>query len=337
MAARLKALETEHVLLCLPASETARSTTTGVVPAEIAALLPGECAGEEARQYRDALAVDGWQGVVTAFTAPSPAQFPTRLLARILMQREEVFAVLAVGFIPGSAGEAEKRLQALFERGILTDLVAAKSEGAPVQIRFVLGFSEETPRLLGKEEQPSLAMTGGGLLVAAEVLRSSTVAGFARAALRHFLRGGAFSELIVPGAPLLQKPSACFVTIRKDGEMRGSAGTLSPTRGTLAEEIRFNTLAAATQGAYPVLKEELSLLSLYVDIPERPQQITDTTGLDPTTYGLILRCRGRLGIALPAFTEMSPELQYELAAGQARLQPGDAVELWCFTTTRYGE
>jgi AMMECR1 domain-containing protein len=49
---------------------------------------------------------------------------------------------------------------------------------------------------------------------------------------------------------LVNRRAGTFVTLHKDGDLRGCIGTITPTRTTLADEIIGNAILAATEDPY---------------------------------------------------------------------------------------
>lgn len=102
-------------------------------------------------------------------------------------------------------------------------------------------------------------------------------------------------KIIEPSSDLpkefFERKSGVFVTIKKDGELRGCIGTYLPTRKNIAEEIIHNAVAAATEDYRfgPIQKEELSHLSYTVYILNPPELIKDISELDPKKYGIIIK------------------------------------------------
>ena len=75
----------------------------------------------------------------------------------------------------------------------------------------------------------------------------------------------------------LEKKAGTFVTIMKNGELRGCIGTYLPTRENIAEEVIYNAIAAATEDYRfgPIQEEELPYLSYTVYILNEPELIKD--------------------------------------------------------------
>ena len=102
-------------------------------------------------------------------------------------------------------------------------------------------------------------------------------------------------KFIVPPSDLpqefLAKKSGVFVTIKKEGKLRGCVGTYLPTQENIAQEVIKNAVSAATQDYRfgPIREEELPLLSYTVYILSKPELIRDKLELDPKKYGIIVK------------------------------------------------
>ena len=125
----------------------------------------------------------------------------------------------------------------------------------------------------------------------------------ARAALEHRVRTG--RPLPLPeGLPeeLLSRRAGAFVSIKKNGQLRGCIGTIAPTRGSLAEEIAANAVSAGLHDPRfsPVRPDELPELIYDVDVLGDPEPVDGREELDPHRYGVIVSAPGgRRGLLLP--------------------------------------
>jgi len=114
----------------------------------------------------------------------------------------------------------------------------------------------------------------------------------AKSAVENYIEKG---EMIVlpSGFPkeYLTKKAGVFVTIEKEGKLRGCIGTYLPTEENIAKEIIRNAVVAATEDYRfgPVKKEELPFLSYTIYILNEPELIKDIKELDPKKYGIIVR------------------------------------------------
>jgi len=136
----------------------------------------------------------------------------------------------------------------------------------------------------------------------------------------------------------LHEKAAAFVSLKKDGMLRGCIGTIRPTRETLAEEIIHNAISAAQRDPRfpPVGEEELEDLDISVDVLSEPEPIPDISYLDPRRYGVIVQKGTRIGLLLPDLEGVdSAEQQVEIACNKAGIMPGEDVRLYRFTVDRF--
>jgi len=89
----------------------------------------------------------------------------------------------------------------------------------------------------------------------------------------------------------LKRKAGIFVTIMKNGGLRGCIGTYLPTKENVAKEIIANAIAAATEDYRfgPIQKEELPHFSYTVYILSEPELVKNIKDLDPKKYGLIVK------------------------------------------------
>lgn len=149
---------------------------------------------------------------------------------------------------------------------------------------------------------------------------------------------------IVPpdGLPeeLLQTRAGCFVSLKKDGELRGCIGTILPTKGSLAQEICANAISAGRHDPrfHKVEKDELPELVYSVDVLTTPEAIGGTGELDPKRYGVIVSTPdGRRGLLLPDLDGIdTPEEQVRIAAQKGGINPNEeGVQLERFEVVRH--
>lgn len=88
-----------------------------------------------------------------------------------------------------------------------------------------------------------------------------------------------------------EKKSGTFVTIERDGSLRGCIGTYLPTKKNIAQEIIHNAVAAATEDYRfgPIQKEKLPFLSYTVYLLGKPELVKDVKELNPKKYGIIVK------------------------------------------------
>ena len=156
-----------------------------------------------------------------------------------------------------------------------------------------------------------------------------------REAIETYLRT---HRLIDPPQPIpldLQAPSAVFVTLRKDGELRGCVGSVHPTEPTAAHElIRYAVASAVRDPRFdPVRLDEVGALTIKVQLLDAPEAVPDISGLDPQTYGIIVRRGDRQALLLPGIEGIdTPEQQLRAACDKAGISRNAPVELERFRT-----
>ncbi|MCZ2846097.1 MAG: AmmeMemoRadiSam system protein A [Candidatus Bathyarchaeota archaeon] len=114
----------------------------------------------------------------------------------------------------------------------------------------------------------------------------------AMSAVKKYIKEG---KIISPSDELsqefLNKKAGTFVTLEKNGKLRGCIGTYLPIKESIAEEVISNAITAATKDYRfgPVSEEELPTLSCNVYILSEPELVKDIKELDPKEYGVIVR------------------------------------------------
>jgi len=114
----------------------------------------------------------------------------------------------------------------------------------------------------------------------------------AKEAIENFIKEGKIISVSENfSKEFLERKAGTFVTIEKNGNLRGCIGTYLPIRKNIAEEIISNAIAAATEDYRfgPISKEELPYLSCTVYILSEPELVKDISELDPKKYGLIVK------------------------------------------------
>lgn len=148
-----------------------------------------------------------------------------------------------------------------------------------------------------------------------------------------------------PLPPALLEPSAAFVTIRENGELRGCIGLLR-FDVPLWENVREAAAAAALDDPrfYSVTPDELPKLDLEVSVLEPPVEIADPALFRAGRHGIIIEKGSRRGLLLP---QVAPEMgwgELEMLDGvcaKAGLPPGAwrdrSAKLYIFESTCFGE
>lgn len=152
-----------------------------------------------------------------------------------------------------------------------------------------------------------------------------------------------------PAAFPLRTQAASFVTLTREGELRGCIGSIAAHRA-LAEDVAANAIGAAfrdprfapvTPALLPDLRIKIAVLSKAQDM-----RITDEADalarIEPGLDGLILSSAGRRGLFLPAVWDSLPEPRafleaLKLKAGLPRGHWAADLTLQRFRVESFGE
>jgi len=159
----------------------------------------------------------------------------------------------------------------------------------------------------------------------------------ATGSVRAFVRTGAMLPVPSPSIPELAVKAGVFVSIKKDGHLRGCVGTFSPAQGTVAEEIIANAIKSASEDPRfpPITEDELDSLTISVDVLSAPEDCSEAE-LDPSRFGVIVQSGWRRGLLLPDLEGVdSVEDQLSIVKRKADIAPGEPVQLSRFTVERH--
>ena len=120
--------------------------------------------------------------------------------------------------------------------------------------------------------------------------------------------------------PNLTAHRACFVTLRRDKQLRGCIGSLEPRRA-LVDDVNDNAVSAAVNDTRfrPVQESELPFLHYSISVLDLPRVLRGVAVPDLPAYlqqhkpGLIIEYRGRRSTFLPSVWEELPDPEDFLA------------------------
>jgi len=138
--------------------------------------------------------------------------------------------------------------------------------------------------------------------------------------------------------PEMQEKAGVFVSLHRQGDLRGCIGTFAPTTENVAEEIIRNAIESATGDPRfpPLADDELNDLEINVDVLSAPEPAKSVAELDAKRYGVIVKAGGRRGLLLPDLEGVdSPEEQIAICRRKAGISAGEPVELFRFQVRRY--
>lgn len=134
------------------------------------------------------------------------------------------------------------------------------------------------------------------------------------------------------------KKAGAFVSIHKNGNLRGCIGTILSTTDCIGEEIIQNAISASTADPrFPAItEEELSELDISVDVLGEPEDIASPAELDVKRYGVIVTKGFRRGLLLPDLEGVDTvEDQIAISKMKAGIGQEEEVKLQRFEVIRH--
>ncbi len=139
-------------------------------------------------------------------------------------------------------------------------------------------------------------------------------------------------------ADMTENRAGTFVSLHKNGNLRGCIGTFMPTTNSIAQEILQNAISACSRDPRfsPVEVSELDDIEISVDILAEPERIFDIKDLDAKKYGVIVENNGRRGLLLPDLEGVdTPQEQIAIAKRKAGIPAKEKVYVWRFEVVRH--
>lgn len=137
---------------------------------------------------------------------------------------------------------------------------------------------------------------------------------------------------------LYENRAGAFVSIKKDGQLRGCIGTIQAVQPSLAEEIIENAISASVRDPRfsPIEPEELEHLVISVDVLGEPEEISSPEELDTERYGVIVTKGRKRGLLLPNLEGIDTvEEQITIAKQKAGIGEREEVKLQRFEVVRH--
>lgn len=137
---------------------------------------------------------------------------------------------------------------------------------------------------------------------------------------------------------MYKRAAGVFVSLDKDGELRGCIGTIAPVRENIAQEIIYNAVSAGTEDPrfYPVAEGELNALSYSVDVLGESEPVNEKTELNPKRFGVIVNKGYHNGVLLPDLDGVdSVDEQLSIALRKAGIRPDEDYKISRFEVVRH--
>jgi len=212
-------------------------------------------------------------------------------------------------------GRGEKNLECTYcgEAGLLAAMSAAKELGADRGTLLRYMNSADTP--LGESGRAvgyaAMAFIRSGNPLSSEILLSpeqkKSLLKEAREVISLGLEGKPIGSSL-DAEPVMNLPSAAFVTLTEDGRLRGCVGT-TQAQFTLKDAVAFGAFSAAFRDTRfsPVTKDELPKIHVEVSLLSPSKPVPGHESIVPKTHGVILSQEGRSGLFLPQVWEQIPK------------------------------
>ena len=167
------------------------------------------------------------------------------------------------------------------------------------------------------------------------------ITNLARKAVKEYIVNGNEIEVDYDQLPeILKKPAGVFVTLKKNGNLRGCMGTFQAVQDNAASEIINNAMTAAENDPrFPeVNKSELDELTISVDILSEAEKVNDKEELDPKKYGILVKGGHQTGLLLPDLAGIDTvDKQLSIARKKAGLKSDSQIDIYRFKVKRFKE
>jgi len=139
----------------------------------------------------------------------------------------------------------------------------------------------------------------------------------AKQSILHGLQSGSALDVVTENyASTLQQRLACFVTLHKQGQLRGCIGSLEAYQPLINDVAEHAFAAAFNDTRFPALQQkEFKDLDIEISVLSQPEAMQFNSEEDllrqirPGLDGLILEYRYHRGTFLPSVWEQLPQVQ----------------------------
>ena len=137
---------------------------------------------------------------------------------------------------------------------------------------------------------------------------------------------------------MINNKAGVFVSIHKEGKLRGCIGTIKSTQDNIASEIIHNAINAAIRDYRfePITKDELDELDINVDVLSDSEPIESKDELDVRKYGVIVYNSNKRGLLLPNLDGVDTvEEQIQIALNKAGISKDEEFYMERFEVIRH--
>lgn len=176
--------------------------------------------------------------------------------------------------------------------------------------------------------------------LAAQQAAEDPWAQLARLSLETYVRTGELLTTLPDDLPeeMTSMRAGAFVSLHKQGQLRGCIGTIAATCENVAWEIVQNAVSACSRDPRfpPVRANELDELEYSVDVLGSPEPVDSPDALDPKRYGVIVSANGRRGLLLPDLDGVdSVDMQLSIALQKAGISSSEPYRIERFEVVRH--
>lgn len=161
----------------------------------------------------------------------------------------------------------------------------------------------------------------------------------ARHAVEEYVRSGKkIKALEGISREMYGSRAGVFVSIKKEGSLRGCMGTICASHPSIADEIIENAVSAASRDPRfsPIKAEELDMLAISVDVLGDAEKIDSLDKLDVKRYGVIVTKGYKRGLLLPNLEGVDTvKEQIAIAKRKAGIGEHENVQLERFEVVRH--
>jgi AmmeMemoRadiSam system protein A/AmmeMemoRadiSam system protein B len=160
---------------------------------------------------------------------------------------------------------------------------------------------------------------------------------WARMILENYTRNRKIPPLPPEMEELRGQKAGAFVSLKKNGQLRGCIGTTSAVYSDMAQEIAHNAISAGSRDPRfaPVEAAELDDIIYSVDVLGAAEPCS-REDLDPKRYGVIVSKGHRRGLLLPDLEGVDTvEEQLYIALNKAGISPSEDYKIERFEVIRY--
>jgi len=168
----------------------------------------------------------------------------------------------------------------------------------------------------------------------------------ARSTIEHYVRTGKKISREVATAQInvdiikemMHQKAGAFVSIHKEGNLRGCIGTIEAVCDDLLDEIIYNAISASSSDPRfnPIEEKELIALEIKVDRLYPPEKISSIEDLNVKKYGVIVEEGYKRGLLLPNLEGVETiQQQVDIAKKKAGIKKENSYILYRFEVERH--